>query len=245
MIDFRPRRGRFRPDGRSSELIEWTEPARTRLGLDVGDPGGERRPARSRGARRRSLDRGDLPRRGRRDPQDVCTRERRRLRAVEGEETEKPSGGGGADGAPAAGEGGDAQAPTEEELRAQLEEELRKVRIEDVLLQSVVRHPQPVRPPDRQGRRAGPRAGARSGSTPRRRCVELHPRGGSPADSAGDLGAAAALRQVRERGRRRGGRRRGTGLRGRERRRAPSPRRREAPRARGKGDSGLWTPPGS
>jgi hypothetical protein len=34
--------------------------------------------------------------------------------------------------------GADAQAPSEEELRAQLEEEIRKVRVEDVVLQSVV-----------------------------------------------------------------------------------------------------------
>ena len=38
--------------------------------------------------------------------------------------------------APEAGEG--AEAPSEEELRAQLEEEIKKVRIEDVILQSVV-----------------------------------------------------------------------------------------------------------
>jgi hypothetical protein len=35
-------------------------------------------------------------------------------------------------------ETGSAQAPSEEELRAQLEEEIRKVRVEDVVLQSVV-----------------------------------------------------------------------------------------------------------
>jgi hypothetical protein len=35
-------------------------------------------------------------------------------------------------------EGGEAGAPSEEELRAQLEEEIRKVRVEDVVLQSAV-----------------------------------------------------------------------------------------------------------
>jgi hypothetical protein len=36
------------------------------------------------------------------------------------------------------GEGPEGDAPNEEELRAQLEEEIRKVRVEDVVLQSVV-----------------------------------------------------------------------------------------------------------
>jgi hypothetical protein len=48
--------------------------------------------------------------------------------AEPGEETPKDAGG--------AGEG--AEAPSEEELRAQLEEEIKKVRVEDVVLQSVV-----------------------------------------------------------------------------------------------------------
>jgi len=48
--------------------------------------------------------------------------------AEPGEETPKD--------APAAGEGG--EAPSDEELRAQLEEEIKKVRVEDVVLQSVV-----------------------------------------------------------------------------------------------------------
>ena len=48
--------------------------------------------------------------------------------AEPGEETPKDAGG--------AGEG--AEAPSDEELRAQLEEEIKKVRVEDVVLQSVV-----------------------------------------------------------------------------------------------------------
>ena len=38
----------------------------------------------------------------------------------------------------AAGAGEEAEAPSDEELRAQLEEEIKKVRVEDVVLQSVV-----------------------------------------------------------------------------------------------------------
>jgi carboxylate-amine ligase len=61
MIDFR--RGEEVPTRAwLDQVLVWTEPARTRLGLDV-----PRGPAGARGARRRRLDRGRLPRRGCRD----------------------------------------------------------------------------------------------------------------------------------------------------------------------------------
>lgn len=62
------------------------------------------------------------------------------MAAAEDEKTEGAGGAGGsggAEGAGAAGAGG-AGEPSEEEVRRQLEEEIRKVRVEDVILQSVV-----------------------------------------------------------------------------------------------------------
>jgi hypothetical protein len=51
-----------------------------------------------------------------------------KMRGGSGDEAEEPP----------VSHGAEAQSPSEEELRAQLEEEIRKVRVEDVVLQSVV-----------------------------------------------------------------------------------------------------------
>ena len=120
--------GRTRRGQVLEDLVEWTEPARQTLGVDVELP--ERNGAQRAYAqlRRGRADRGDLPPLGRGDPQDLRTggSSQWQMRNSSQEETERrarrPSG----------------QGPSEEELRAQLEEEIRKVRVEDVVLQSVV-----------------------------------------------------------------------------------------------------------
>ena len=63
LIDFRAAAPRSRRGRRSSALLAWTEPARSRLGHRGRPSRAKRRPARARGARRRRLDRGHLPRR--------------------------------------------------------------------------------------------------------------------------------------------------------------------------------------
>ena len=110
-------------------LIEWSTPAREALGLEVELPAanGAQRARQARAARREH--RRDLWRDDRRDPSHLRRRARSQLipprfhvwrsRPLQAG-AEQPA------------------EPTEEELRAQIEEGLRKVRVEDVLLESVV-----------------------------------------------------------------------------------------------------------
>ena len=162
---------------------------------------------------------------------------------MEGEETEKPGEAAG-DGAPAEGEGGDAQAPTEEELRAQLEEEIRKVRIEDVILQGLV----PIL--NLSARRIAKDderdlAQGKAGIDAAQAMLEFIPEEARPqiqqaiselqllyAKYASEGGAGAV-----------GGEESGSGAAseaGAEPEAGEKP-----PKPAGKGDSGLWTPPGS
>ena len=74
MIDFRAGR-RSRRGRRSSRCSPGPSRPAPRLGLEIEPSGAKRRPARPRGARRRGLDRGHLPRRRRRDPPHLRRRQ--------------------------------------------------------------------------------------------------------------------------------------------------------------------------
>ncbi len=213
-------------------LLEWTAPARDALGLDVELPGAERRPARPRGARGGRLARGGLPRGGRRDaphlrcPTSAVIRrvsQQRRSRATQAQP------------AAAAAERGGAAA-------ARSRSSSRKVRVQDLLLESVVSILNLAARRIAQGGRARPRAGAgrdrgrAGGRRPARararasRCARRSPQ--SRCSTRARRRAAASAEPEPSGARRRAaepaaGRRRRSGpQRGRE----PPPR--------------LWTPPG-
>ena len=116
-----------------------------------------------------------------------------------------------------------AASPTEEELRARIEEQMRKVRVQDVLLAERGQHDQPHRSPDREGGRARPRAGPgrdRGGA-----------RGGRPARPTSRreqvakraLGAPDALREAAREGGDGRARERRRGAAGRRERRGSEP----------------------
>ena len=98
-----------------------------------------------------------------------------------------------------AGEQSTGEQPSEEELRAQLEEEIRKVRVEDVVLQSVVSilnlSARRIAKDDERDLDQ-----AKVGIDAARALVDLVQPGGAAAAAPGDLGAAGALRQARGRG---------------------------------------------
>ena len=106
----------------TARLLAWTEPARAELGLEPGlpDANGAQR-------QRRMIDAGATHgRRVRgqraRDPRDLC-----------------PGGGGMTDSTTSTTGGGDpSREPSEEEVRAALEAEMKRISVDDVVLQTVV-----------------------------------------------------------------------------------------------------------
>ena len=97
----------------TDRLLAWTAPARAALGVEAALPS-ENGAQRQRRGGRGSVDRGGIRCRACRGPTDLCRSGSEEL-SVHDEMRE----------------------PTEEELRAAMEEQMRRIRVEDVVLQSV------------------------------------------------------------------------------------------------------------
>ncbi len=141
---------------------------------------------------------------------------------------------------------------SEEELRARLEEEMRRVRVQDLVLQSVASLVNLTAQADREGGRARPRAGAdrdRGRSRPRRPARARAPgaRSARPSPSSSSSSRRLPARARRRRG---GGRPRGRSRAPQRRPRRPSPdsrSRRQQSRLLGSGPrtSATENPPGT
>ena len=247
----RRRRGDSRRARRSSGLLEWTADARAELrststSRDLGSllangNGAQRQWRRARG--RASRWRTSTPRPWPTPAPPTPTAGRgaggalRRGDADEPRRSRRPR---------AAGDGHERTSSlSEEELRAQLEEELRRITVRDVLLQTVVSLV------NLGGQRLGPRARRRGHARPRPGAARDRGRArpaaaargaGRRAGAPGPRRALPASAGLRAAGRRR--RRPEPGRRGRQRARAAAARRRRA-RQRPAGAGGLWVPPGS
>ena len=138
-IDFAPAVVRSRRGAALERLIEWTAPARDAARPRDRAAGPKRRPAATRRARGRPPI-ADVYREavGRDAAEPTCQR------ASSADRRSRWSGGGRSRSSPR--RRGPAPAPpSQEEMQRRLEEQLRQVRVQDLLLESVVEHPQPLR----------------------------------------------------------------------------------------------------